>query len=127
MNHSSIPVPSKSSLLYVEDEVIVALDVSDGLEHELGFEVEMAHNLRTAMEKCDRMSFEYALLDMNLGNGENSLALGLRLAQKGTHVVFASGYNRNEIAEIESFQLIEKPFQLSDISAAFAAEREKCV
>jgi ActR/RegA family two-component response regulator len=121
MNQCS--TPSKSKLLYVEDEVIVALDVSDGLEHELGFDVHMAHNLPAAMAKCETTSFDFALLDMNLGNGENSLALGLMLAERGTHVVFASGYNRHEISKIDSFQLIEKPFQLSDISAAFAAEK----
>ncbi|MFZ3581482.1 response regulator [Loktanella sp. DJP18] len=120
MNHCSIP--SKSRLLYVEDEVIVALDVSEGLRHELGFDVHMAHNLTAAMAKCEGVEFDFALLDMNLGNGENSLALGLMLAERGTHVVFASGYNRNEIAKIEAFQLIEKPFQLADIAAAFAAE-----
>ncbi|MBU0781145.1 hypothetical protein [Loktanella salsilacus] len=103
--------------------MIVALDVSDGLEHELGFDVHMAHNLPAAMAKCETTSFDFALLDMNLGNGENSLALGLMLAERGTHVVFASGYNRHEISKIDSFQLIEKPFQLSDISAAFAAEK----
>jgi ActR/RegA family two-component response regulator len=121
MNHCS--TPSKSKLLYVEDEVIVALDVSDGLEHELGFEVHMAHNLSAALEKFENTSFDFALLDMNLGNGENSLSLGLMLAERGTHVVFASGYNRHEIAKIDAFQLIEKPFQLSDISAAFASEK----
>ena len=118
MNHSS--TPSNSRLLYVEDEVIVALDVSEGLRHDLGFDVSMAHNLASAMAQCQATHFDYALLDMNLGNGENSMALGMMLAERGTHVVFASGYNRNEIAEIESFQLIEKPFQLSDIEAAFA-------
>jgi ActR/RegA family two-component response regulator len=121
MNHCS--TPSKSKLLYVEDEVIVALDVSDGLKHELGFDVHMAHNLSAALEKCENTSFDFALLDMNLGNGENSLSLGLMLAERGTHVVFASGYNRHEIAKIDAFQLIEKPFQLSDVSAAFASEK----
>ena len=121
MNHCSMP--SKSKLLYVEDEVIVALDVSDGLEHDLGFDVHMVHNLSSAMAKCESTQFDCALLDMNLGNGENSLALGLMLAERGTHVVFASGYNRNEIATIDAFQLVEKPFQLSDIAAAFAVDR----
>ena len=120
MNHCS--TPSTSRLLYVEDEVIVALDVSDGLKHDLGFDVWMAHNLSTAMSFCEQTQFDYALLDMNLGNGENSLALGLMLAERGTHVVFASGYNRNEIAKIDAFQLIEKPFLLSDIAAAFAVQ-----
>ncbi len=121
MNHFS--TPSKSKLLYVEDEVIVALDVSDGLQSDLGFDVHMAHNLSKAQDLVDQYDFEFALLDMNLGNGETSLVLGLKLAKLGTHVVFASGYNRNEIMQIESFQLIEKPFQLSDIASAFSAER----
>ena len=121
MSHCS--TPSNSKLLYVEDEVIVALDVSEGLQYELGFEVYMAHNLATAMAHCESNRFEFALLDMNLGNGENSMALGLMLAERGTHVVFASGYNRHEIAKIDAFQLIEKPFQISDVSSAFAADR----
>ena len=123
MNRCS--TPSNSRLLYVEDEVIVALDVSEGLRHDLGFDVYMAHNLATAMAHCNAMQFDCALLDMNLGNGENSMALGLMLAERGTHVVFASGYNRHEIARIDAFQLIEKPFLLSDIADAFAAERPR--
>ena len=123
MNHCS--TPSKSKLLYVEDEVIVALDVSEGLQYDLGFDVHMAHNLSTAMAHCQTTHFDYALLDMNLGHGENSLALGLMLAERGTHVVFASGYNRHEIAKIDAFQLIEKPFQISDVAAAFAAQGQR--
>lgn len=117
--------PSKPKLLYVEDEVIVALDVAEGLADELGFDVHLVHNLSAAQAKCDGMSFDFALLDMNLGNGERSIGLGLMLAAKGTHVVFASGYNRNEISEIQTFQLVEKPFLLRDIAAAFGKVTEK--
>lgn len=115
--------PSKPKILYVEDEVIVALDVAEGLADELGFDVHVVHNLSAAQAKCDCTAFDFALLDMNLGNGERSIGLGLKLAQKGTHVVFASGYNRDEIDEIKSFQLVEKPFMLRDIADAFAATK----
>lgn len=117
MNQSS--TPSKPKILYVEDEVIVALDVAEGLSDELGFEVHMVHNLSAAQAKCSCNSFDYALLDMNLGNGERSVDLGIALAKQGTRVVFASGYNRGEIAEIKAFQLVEKPFLLCDIARAF--------
>lgn len=113
--------PLKPKVLYVEDEVIVALDVAEGLSSELGFQVCVAHNLTAANRLADENAYEFALLDMNLGHGERSTELGIRLAASGTHVVFASGYNRNEIDEIANFQLIEKPFQIDDIRAAFAA------
>lgn len=111
--------PSRPKLLYVEDEVIVALDVADGLRQDMGFDVHVAHNLRAAKRLIEDHSFEFALLDMNLGNGERSDELGEILAQKGVTVVFASGYNRNEVNAFSDFPLIEKPFQLSDIAAAF--------
>ncbi len=101
--------------------MIVALDVADGLAEELGLDVRVAHNLTAAFRLAEAEEFDFALLDMNLGHGERSTELGKRLAASGTHVVFASGYNRNEIDEIANFQLIEKPFQLNDIRTAFKA------
>ncbi len=112
---------SRPRVLYVEDEVIVALDVADGLADELGFEVRVAHNLTAAFRLVESETFDFALLDMNLGHGERSTELGHKLAAAGTHVVFASGYNRNEIDEIANFQLIEKPFLLDDIRSAFGS------
>ena len=117
MNQSS--TPSRPRLLYVEDEIIVALDVEDGLTSELGFDVTTAHNLSGARAVAAKYDFDFALLDLNLGNGERSTELGLDLARNGVHVVFASGYNRNEIEEIADFKLVEKPFRITDIAQAF--------
>ncbi|KQI70218.1 hypothetical protein AN189_02225 [Loktanella sp. 3ANDIMAR09] len=100
----------------------MALDVSDGLENQLGFDVQIAHNLASAHAKCGSHTFDFALLDMNLGNGERSIELGLDLSRKGVKVVFASGYNRDEIGEICDFTLVEKPFQIGDIAAAFGVQ-----
>ena len=120
MNQSS--TPSRPKLLYVEDEIIVALDVEDGLTSELGFDVTTVHNLSGARAALARKDFDFALLDLNLGNGERSTDLGLELARKGVHVVFASGYNRNEISEIADFKLVEKPFRITDIAQAFRVQ-----
>ena len=111
--------PSKPKILYVEDEVIVALDVADTLASKLGFDVSVAHNLTTASRLMGEHDYEFALLDMNLGHGERSTQLGHTLAAKGTLVVFASGYNRNEVDEIADYQLIEKPFCTEDLIRAF--------
>lgn len=116
--------PSRPKLLYVEDEVIVALDVADGLREAMNFDVHVAHNLRSAQRLVEKHAFEFALLDMNLGNGERSSELGEALAKDGVNVVFASGYNRNEIDAFSDFPLIEKPFQLSDIAAAFRLSKQ---
>ncbi|WP_165351952.1 hypothetical protein [Salipiger sp. IMCC34102] len=97
----------------------MALDVEDGLTSELGLQVHTVHNLSAATAAAQRHEFDYALLDLNLGNGERSTDLGLALADRGVHVVFASGYNRNEIREIDDFLLIEKPFRISDVAQAF--------
>ena len=110
---------SPTRILYVEDEIIVALDVSDGLRDVLGFEVSMAHNLASAQALAEKNDFDLALLDINLGHGERSIGLGRELAERGVYVVFASGYNRSEMSEIEGFPLIEKPFQIEDLQAAF--------
>lgn len=117
MKQSSMSSPAR--ILYVEDEIIVALDVSDGLRDVLGFEVSMAHNLASAQALAEKQEFDLALLDINLGHGERSVALGRALAERGVHVVFASGYNRSEMSEIQGFPLIEKPFQIEDVEVAF--------
>ena len=110
---------SPTRILYVEDEIIVALDVSDGLRDVLGFEVSMAHNLASAQALAEKNDFDLALLDINRGHGERSIGLGRELSKRGVYVVFASGYNRSEMSEIEGFPLIEKPFQIEDLQAAF--------
>ena len=108
-------------ILYVEDEIIVALDVEDGLRNELKMDVCMVHTLAAAQSAVESQTFDFALLDLNLGNGERSTQLGLELARQGTKVVFASGYNRNEISEIDGFPLVEKPFLLGEIARQFQA------
>ncbi|MFN2306793.1 MAG: response regulator [Paracoccaceae bacterium] len=115
---------SRLDILYVEDEIIVALDVADSLEQDLGLVVTKAHNLQTAMDLIDVRSFDLALLDINLGHGERSIELGQTLQDRGTFVVFASGYNRSEMDDIEGFNMIEKPFQLTDLHAAFGTKIE---
>lgn len=110
---------SGRKVLYVEDEVIVALDVADGLRDELGFDVTIAHNLRTAASLAESLEFDFALLDVNLGNNERSYELGAALRNKGVRVVFASGYDRAAISDLKGYVVVEKPFKLDEIRHAF--------
>lgn len=107
---------SDLSVLHVEDEIIVAIETASVLA-DLGFgSVRVAHTLRSAEGLVLAERFDVALLDVNLGNGERTIELGTALRERGTHVVFASGYNKCELGErLQSFDFIEKPLSRSDI------------
>ncbi len=116
---TSSTIFSELSIIYVEDEVIVAIEIAEQLR-ELGFKaVHTAHTLRAAEALLRNEQPDVALLDVNLGNGERTTELGIRLRQAGTKVVFASGYNKNELSErLQSFDFIEKPLGRVEIADA---------
>ena len=116
---------SDKSILYLEDEIIVAIEIGEILG-DLGFgEVLVAHNLRSAETLLAGRGVDFALLDVNLGNGERSNELGMRLAASGTDVIFASGYNKGELApEMQVFSFLEKPVTAQDIRRAIFAKVE---
>ena len=107
---------SDYSVLHVEDEIIVAIETATVLA-DLGFgTVRVAHTLRSAENLVRSDRFDVAVLDVNLGNGERTEALGFMLRERGTHVIFASGYNKCELsARLQSFDFIEKPLSRLDI------------
>lgn len=113
---------SELSVLVVEDEVIVAIELGEVLR-DMGFrDVRVAHNLRRAEQEIAAALPDVAILDVNLGAGERTIGLGLKLAEKGTRIVFASGYNKSELAaEIQSFDFVEKPVSSDDIRAKLKA------
>lgn len=117
---------SEMSVLYVEDEVLIAMEVSHILAT-LGLEkIELAHTLRTAKDVISQQHFDAAILDVNLGNGERTLSVGRELRQMGTQVVFASGYNKWELSEdYQSFEFLEKPISVDDLKAVLEKLKSK--
>ena len=107
---------SDLSVLHVEDEIIVAIETASVLA-ELGFgSVRVAHTLKSAESLVLAERFDVAFLDVNLGNGERTIELGIALRERGTHVVFASGYNKCELgARLQNFDFIEKPMSRMEI------------
>ncbi|WP_116085950.1 response regulator [Tropicimonas sp. IMCC34011] len=110
---------AQPAILYVEDEIIIALDTAQTLE-EMGFSnVVVAHTLDKARRLAAEQSFEIALLDINLGGGEISLDFGIELRERGTNVIFASGYNSDEMRlENPGCEFIEKPLTRKTIRDA---------
>ncbi|QJF51134.1 response regulator [Roseobacter ponti] len=100
-------------VLYLEDELLVAMDTAEYLET-LGFEsVAVAYRLESAHELMENTDFDLAILDINVDRGQTSIALGRELAQAGTRVIFASG-NGGDAAKLRSdgFEFLDKPFSL---------------
>ncbi len=107
------------SILYLEDEIIVALETTMILE-DMGFGVvRSAHSLAEARRLVESEQFSHALLDVNLGHGETSCELGRDLMRMGVHVVFASGYSRKDIAsQIDCAGYVDKPIQQHALQSA---------
>lgn len=116
---TSSTIFSDLSIIYVEDEIIVAIEIGEQLR-DLGFrDVQTAHTLRAAEALVREQTPDVALLDVNLGNGERSTDLGLELRDRGAKVIFASGYNKSELSErLQSFDFLEKPIGREEIAMA---------
>ena len=89
VNEPTGPVPS--SVLLVEDNVIVALDTEETLKR-LGVSVVItASSVAQALAAIEQHVPAFALLDVNLGT-ETGFAIAERLADLKIPFVFATGY-----------------------------------
>lgn len=105
-------------VLVVEDEMLIALEIGEILSG-LGYEVvAMASRLDQAIEVASRISFDVAILDMNLA-GELSLPLARMLQKRHLPFVFATGYKLREITdEFADAVTINKPFSEDELAHA---------
>lgn len=114
------------TILYLEDEPLIALDIAEFLET-LGFQfVKVAYRLDQAEKYTEQMRFSIALLDINVDRKQTSLALGEQLAKKGTRVVFASG-NSVDIARMADLGHghLQKPFTYDALEEVLTAAAMK--
>lgn len=109
---------SRPSVLLVEDNAIIALDMASVLEA-LGCEViGPAGNLAKAMSLAEGANLDAAVLDINLGE-ERCWKVAHKLADAGVPVVLASGYSRIEVdPRFERAPLLPKPVLASDLKRA---------
>lgn len=114
MKETLLPDMKSLRVLYVEDEVLIALD-GEMMLRDLGFEqITVALSFSDADFALRDRTYDFALLDINLGSGRNSLPLADRLLEGGTRVLFASGYNSAEgLVKHLNAPMIQKPFDES--------------
>ena len=108
-------------VLVIEDESFVLMLLEDTLA-EIGCEVAgTASRVAEALDKVGSLSFDLAILDVNL-NGSQTLEVAARLAQAGVPFVFATGYGAASLlSHFEGVPILQKPFQQSDLEQALRA------
>jgi len=102
----------------VDDDPMVAMLLVDMIEA-IGCEVvAVASCLEDALEKAQRLSFDLAILDVNL-EGANTFHVAELLAKRGVGFVFATGYGDAHLpAELTNAPVLQKPFVERDIARA---------
>jgi len=105
--------------LIVEDNLIIAMS-AEVILLELGARhVETAASVTEALKSIERIKPSFALLDLNLG-GENSIAVGKKLAELKVPFLFATGYGERAPipAELGFAPVIQKPYTRDTIERA---------
>lgn len=84
-------------IFIVEDEVIIAFEMTDTLE-DMGFEVVgPSVHLEDAKDKARDHDIDIAVLDVNLGAGKTSAPVAQILKERGIPFVFITAYDRDQI------------------------------
>src|SRR5215470_16686735 len=105
-------------VLVIEDESMVAMLLEDTLA-EIGCEViGVASRFDDAVAKARLLSFDIAILDVNL-NGRNTFSIADWLAEQGVSFVISTGYGRTGLpASLQTAPLLQKPYRQRDLVRA---------
>ncbi len=107
-------------ILVVEDEFLIALDITGALEQGGLVVIGPLASVRDALATIERESVDGALLDANLG-GEFVGQVADALFARGVPFAFVSGYGREQLpAQHKGAPLIAKPFTGEDLLAVVA-------
>ena len=108
-------------VLVIEDESMVNLLLQDMLEDAGCSVVGSASRLQEAVEKARALSFDLAILDVNL-NGERSFPVAELLSERGVSCVFVTGYGSASLPpSFRSIPVLQKPFLQADLERALRA------
>ncbi len=112
------------SILVVEDEAVVAIDLELALE-EMGHRVTGAGRLSEALEAAQAQVFDLAILDVNL-NGEVSYPIAEVLAAKGVPFVFLTGYGSEGLdQQWRASPVFQKPMQRAELTSLLSATAQR--
>jgi DNA-binding response OmpR family regulator len=108
--------PQHLTILVVEDEPLIALDIEDALTS-LGVVVRLARSIaeaRTHLSAAPQP--QVVLLDVVLPDGR-SFDLAREILGMGLPLVFLTGYDHGIPAELDNVMVIDKPFSTDALVA----------
>jgi DNA-binding response OmpR family regulator len=110
------------SILLVEDEAILAIDVTAIIEMAGGRVVGPAYSLGQGFSWIDRGKFDCAVLDINLHH-ELVFDLADALIERGIPIIFLSSHSLNiGPPHLRARPLVQKPFSTHSLIGAIRAE-----
>lgn len=118
--------PSIRTVLVIEDNFIIAMDAEEILAS-LGIpQVTIASNADQAMELLALQTFDFAILDANLGD-HTSFGVADAMLARGLPFGFTSGYGDAELfpTNLRHIPRIDKPFNERTIGQLIAAGTQK--
>ena len=98
------------TVLLVEDDLLLAMDIEDTLVGMGAVVVGVCHTLDEAMVRADADDFAVAVLDFSLGS-DSVTPLARRLARRDVPFILHTGKSRNEpsLMEWRDFSIVGKP------------------
>lgn len=113
---------NKASILIVEDESIVALDIKDALEAYNYKVTDIAFNAKTALTKIEIKLPDIIIMDINLGEGKDGIETAKKIQSKyNIPIIYLTAFSNEDIMQkaIETNPLgyIIKPFKGEDLNA----------
>lgn len=111
------PASVPRSVLIVEDNMIIALD-SQQIFRDLGSEhVAVFSRADEALSAIDAFTFDFALLDFNLGL-ETSAEVANELLRRSIPFVFATGYGEVDaiVEQFKDIRILQKPYGNEEIA-----------
>jgi CheY-like chemotaxis protein len=108
-------------VLLLEDNLIVALEAEDLLRALGAASVIAVSSTAGAVALCNSNSFNFAVLDINLGF-ENSLQFADQLRRTKVPFLFASGYGDHQVAGESRISelIVAKPYDRDSLNSAIA-------
>jgi len=108
-------------ILLVEDEFLIALDLERMLKAQ-GFAVRTAHRSAEALAMLAAgLEPVGALVDLNLGRGDDGAVVADELAVRGVPFLFTTGYGQAGVPERHAGRpVLQKPYRESAVRTAVA-------
>ncbi|MDF0596079.1 HWE histidine kinase domain-containing protein [Psychromarinibacter halotolerans] len=111
----------EGTALVVEDNMIIAMDAADMLEHLGASSVRTVASVADALHAIEDAQPTFALVDVNLGD-ETSLPVAERCKELGVKFVLATGYGASDdiIEAYPGVPILKKPYTIEHIAEALA-------